>query len=55
MTEPNDSSLKRDFRVFLDPGFLVTLALVGLVAALGAYLLVHAANDYGIPVREYWR
>jgi hypothetical protein len=47
--------LRKDFRIFLDPGFLVTLAVIGLLAAVGAYILVQAANEYGIPVREYWR
>jgi hypothetical protein len=55
MTEPPGSSLRKDFRIFLEPGFLVTLALIGLLAAIGAYILVHASNEYGIPVREYWR
>jgi hypothetical protein len=30
-------------------------ALIGLLSAIGAYILVHASNEYGIPVREYWR
>jgi hypothetical protein len=55
MTEPPGSSLRKDFRVFRDPGFLVTLLLIGLLAVIGAYLLVQASNEYGIPVREYWR
>ncbi|MBQ0824539.1 hypothetical protein HPT29_023405 [Microvirga terrae] len=55
MTEPQTSSLRKDFRVFREPGFLVTLLLIGLLAAVGAYILVAASNDYGIPVREYWR
>jgi hypothetical protein len=55
MTEPHTSSLRKDFRIFRDPGFLVTLLLIGLLAAIGAYILVHASNEYGIPIREYWR
>jgi hypothetical protein len=55
MEEPPSSSLRKDFRIFLDPGFLVTLVLIGLLAAAGIYLLVHASNQYGIPIREYWR
>jgi len=55
MTEPPSSSLGKDFRIFRDPGFLVTLLLIGLIAAIGAYILVHASNKYGIPIREYWR
>ncbi len=54
MAEPSSSSLKKDFRIFLDPGFLVTLLLIGFLAAVGAYILVHASNEYGIPIREYW-
>jgi hypothetical protein len=55
MTEPPSSSLRKDLRIFRDPGFLVTLLLIGLLAAIGAYILVHASNEYGIPIREYWR
>ncbi|WP_262272794.1 MULTISPECIES: hypothetical protein [Microvirga] len=55
MTEPQTSSLRKDLRVFREPGFLVTLLLIGLLTAIGAYILVAAANDYGIPVRDYWR
>ena len=55
MTEPPSSSLRKDLRIFLDPGFLVTLVLIGVLSAIGAYILVHASNEYGIPVREYWR
>ena len=49
------NSLKRDFGIFMDPGFLVTLLLLGLLAAGGIYLLVHAANEYGVPLRPYWQ
>lgn len=55
MAKPQSSSLKKDFRVFGDPGFLVTLVIIGVLCAIGAYILVHAANRYGIPVREYWK
>jgi hypothetical protein len=55
MTEPRSSSLRKDFGIFLDLGFLVTLAIILLLAGAGAYLLVQASNDYGIPLREYWR
>jgi hypothetical protein len=55
MTQPPRSSLRKDFRIFRDPGFLTTLVLIGLLSAIGAYILVHASNQYGIPVREYWR
>ncbi|MFL4996092.1 hypothetical protein [Microvirga tunisiensis] len=40
-------------RIFRDPGFLITLLLIGLLAAVGAYILVHASNEYGIPLQRY--
>jgi len=52
---PQKSSLGKDFRIFGDPGFLVTLVVIGLLCALGAYILVEAVNSYGIPIRDYWR
>jgi hypothetical protein len=55
MAEPPESSLRKDVRVFVDPGFLISLALIGLLSAIGIYLLIQASNDYGIPLREYWR
>jgi hypothetical protein len=55
MTEPRASSLSKDFRIFRDPGFLVTLFLIGLLAAVGALILVWASNEYGIPVWQVWR
>ncbi|WP_262028799.1 hypothetical protein [Microvirga sp. Mcv34] len=54
MTEPQISSLRKDFRVFRDPGFLVTLFLIGLLAAVGALILVLASSEYGIPIRQFW-
>jgi hypothetical protein len=54
MTEPPSSSLRKDFRIFRDPGFLITLILIGVLLAAGAYILVHASNEYGIPIRVYW-
>lgn len=51
---PQKSSLRKDLWIFRDPGFLVTLAVIGLLCAVGAFILVEAANRYGIPVREYW-
>jgi hypothetical protein len=55
MAEPSGSSLRKDLRIFFDPGFLVALLVIGLLAAAGAYVLVSASNRYGIPVQEYWR
>jgi hypothetical protein len=55
MTEPFSSSLRKDLRIFRDPGFLVTLLLIGVLMVIGAYILIQASNEYGIAVREYWR
>jgi hypothetical protein len=54
MAKPPSGSLRKDFRIFRDPGFLFTLVLIGLLASIGAYILVQASNEYGIPIREYW-
>jgi hypothetical protein len=55
MAEPRTSSLKKDFGIFRDPGFLVTLILIGLLSAVTAYILIHASNEYGVPIRDYWK
>ena len=55
MKEPHRSSLRRDFRIFLDPGFLVTVALVTALAAAGAAVLVASSEMYGIPLSGNWR
>ncbi|EIM27162.1 hypothetical protein [Microvirga lotononidis] len=55
MTEPRISSLRKDFRIFRDRGFLVTLFLIGLLAAISAIVLVGASNEYGIPLSQVWR
>jgi hypothetical protein len=55
MTEPRRTSLKRDFGIFLEPGFLTALILVGILSAGAAAMLVYSANKYGIPLSEYWR
>ena len=49
------STLRRDFRIFLEPGFLLTLVLVGAISAVTIALLVGAAEKYGIPLSGYWR
>jgi hypothetical protein len=48
-------TLRRDFRIFLEPGFLIALLLVGALAAVTTALLVGAAETYGIPLSGYWR
>lgn len=55
MPESSSSSMRKDFRIFREPGFLVALLLIGIFAAVAAYILIKASNDYGIPLREYWR
>jgi hypothetical protein len=55
MAAPRNSTLKKDFRIFGDPGFLVTLLIIGILSGLGAYILVHASNQYGIPISPYWQ
>lgn len=37
---PVRNSVRKDFAIFLDPGFLVSLALIGLLTAGGVYILV---------------
>ncbi len=47
--------LKRDFGNFAEPGFLVALVIVGLIAGVTAWILIHSANTYGIPIEPYWK
>ena len=54
MSGPHNT-LRRDFRIFLEPGFLITLLLVGALAGIVMVLLVGAAEKYGIPLSGYWR
>ncbi len=42
------SSFARDFRIFLDPGFLVSLVLIGLLCGIAAGILLYANMKYGI-------
>jgi hypothetical protein len=44
----SSSSLSKDFRILLDPGFLVSLVLIGLLAGIGAGILLYANTQYGI-------
>ena len=55
MPKERTSSLQRDLSVFLEPGFLVALALVALLGAVGAGILISSAEEYGIPLSGYWR
>jgi hypothetical protein len=45
--EPS-SSLRKDFRIFLDPGFWVALLLIGLLCGIGAGVLLYSNMKYGI-------
>jgi hypothetical protein len=55
MTEPGRSSLRRDFRIFREPGFLLALLLLALLGVGGAGLLIYAADKHGVPLSAYWR
>jgi hypothetical protein len=55
MAARRNGTLKKDFRIFQDPGFLISLVLIGILAGMGAYILVHASNQYGVPVSPYWK
>jgi hypothetical protein len=42
------SPLRKDFGIFVDPGFLATAALLLLLLCAGGALLVYANTRYGI-------
>jgi hypothetical protein len=42
------SSLRKDFRIFLAPGFWGALALIGLLSSAAAGILLHANMKDGI-------
>lgn len=42
------SPLRKDFGIFVDPGFLTTAALLLLLLCAGGALLVYANARYGI-------
>lgn len=44
------SSLRRDFGVFADPGFLVTLVLLLLVFAATTVLLIYGTSEHAVPL-----
>ncbi len=43
------SSLGKDLAVFADPGFLVTVAILLALFAIGAVVLLAASEKYGVP------
>ncbi len=46
---PAKSTLRQDLGVFVDAGFLVTLALVLVLFAVTAAILLYASGEHGIP------
>jgi len=54
MAKPRQSTLRQDFAIFGDVGFLVTLALVLLLFGVGTGILIWASEKYSIPVSPYW-
>jgi hypothetical protein len=43
------STVRKDFAIFLDPGFLMVLFLMSLLAAGVTTVLLYATMKYGIP------
>jgi hypothetical protein len=43
------SIVRRDFGIFLDPGFLIVLVLILLLSAAGTGVLLYYTTKYGIP------
>jgi hypothetical protein len=54
MDKPRQSTLKQDFAIFGDAGFLITLALVLLLFMIGTGVLIWTSEKYGIPLSPYW-
>ncbi|HST95960.1 MAG TPA: hypothetical protein VLJ78_14395 [Microvirga sp.] len=48
------SNLGKDFAIFRQPGFLITLAIYLLMTALGIALLVWANTAHGISPLPSW-
>jgi hypothetical protein len=44
----SSSSLQKEFRIFLDLGFWVALALIGLLSGAGAGILLYANTRYSV-------
>ncbi len=55
MAKARQSTLKQDFAIFGDAGFLVTLALVLLLFAVATGILIWTSEKYSIPVSPYWQ
>jgi hypothetical protein len=54
MVERPRSTLWKDFAIFGDAGFLVTLALLLVLMALATGILLWASEKYSIPLSGYW-
>jgi hypothetical protein len=54
MAKPRRSTLKQDFAIFGDAGFLITLALVLLLFVAATGILIWTSEKYGIPLSPYW-
>ena len=54
MPKARQNTLKQDFAIFGDAGFLITLALVLLLFAVGTGILIWTSEKYSIPVSPYW-
>lgn len=48
------STLGKDFAIFRESGFLVTLGIFLLMMVIGAGILVYANSAYGIPPLPEW-
>jgi hypothetical protein len=55
MAKPRQSTLKQDFAIFGDVGFLITVVLVLLVFAVATGILIWASEKYSIPISPYWK
>jgi hypothetical protein len=54
MPKARRSTLKQDFAIFVEGGFLVTLVLVLLMFAITTGILIWASEKYSIPISPYW-
>jgi hypothetical protein len=54
MAERPRGTLSKDFAIFGDAGFLVTLALLVVLMGVATALLIWASEKYSIPISGYW-
>jgi hypothetical protein len=55
LAKARKSTLRQDFAIFGDAGFLVTLVLLLLLFAAATGILVWTSEEYGIPLSPFWR